>query len=82
MFSNNDDHHRVAAQKSHHVKRRRPATSVHGFVLDVSAFGSDTVVNYCTFNLDFESGMQQRRAIRTEKLTIIWAKILQKSASF
>jgi hypothetical protein len=31
----NDDHHRVAAKKKHHVKRGRPATSVHGFVLAV-----------------------------------------------
>jgi hypothetical protein len=72
----------VAAKKKHHVKQSRPATSVHGLVLAVSAFGSVTAVKYCTFNLDFESGIQQRRAIMTEKLTIIWAKILQKSGSF
>jgi hypothetical protein len=31
--SQNDDHHRVAAKGVSKIKRGRPATSVHGFVL-------------------------------------------------
>jgi hypothetical protein len=46
------------------------------------AFSSHASVNNGTFNLDFESTVQQRRTIGTEQLTIIWAKIWEKLSSF
>ncbi|MFN6138755.1 MAG: hypothetical protein ACK480_09690, partial [Planctomycetota bacterium] len=58
-------------------KLMKKANPVWKVILGLSRYGG-----LRTPNLDFESGIQQRRAIRTEKLTIVWAKILQKSASF
>ncbi len=63
-------------------KPTRPPAPLHAIVLARFSLAFQPPVNYGTFDLDFESSVQQRRAIRTEKLTIVWAKILQKSASF
>jgi hypothetical protein len=59
--------------------RRRASLPIDRTVLALSSHAS---VGNGTFNLDFESTVQQRRAIWTERLTIIWIKICQKNKGF